>query len=122
MFRRIEVIGSRHIYATPDPNIHEIAVVSWKAGINSMGDELNKLGLKVLACPELNKPIRFYFTEKGWKRVGRSMLSILKNQQIVHRVISVKENSVDVVAGDGLQVAVRPRKRKRVNKNSRCHG
>ena len=56
---------------------------------------------------------RFYFTEAGWRRYGRSALTACQQYGYDYRVIAVKEKSVDVVYRDEVQVAARPKKKKR---------
>jgi len=56
---------------------------------------------------------RFYFTEAGWRRYGRPALTACQQHGYDYRVIAVKEKSVDVIYRDEVQVAARPRKRKR---------
>jgi hypothetical protein len=93
MYRRIEMIG--------------ISI----RGINSMGIILFRLGLK---APELDRQrsLRFYFTEKGWNKIGRIVLSNILANNGQCRVLKVKENSIDPLYKDEYQVATRPRKKK----------
>ena len=61
---------------------------------------------------KITKNCRFYFTEKGWRKLGRHIVADMIKFQQRYRVITVKEHSVDVVYQDDLQVAVRPRKKR----------
>ncbi|MDX1437190.1 MAG: hypothetical protein R3335_10295 [Anaerolineales bacterium] len=54
--------------------------------------------------------VRFFFTEKGWREVGRHVVAECKRQGQEVRVIAVKENSVNVVWGDDYEVAAQPKK------------
>lgn len=56
---------------------------------------------------------RFYFTEDGWEEVGSKVIDACKRTGQEFRIITIKKKSVDVVAKAPLQVAVRPRKKKR---------
>lgn len=56
---------------------------------------------------------RFYFTEKGWREVGRAVVRACGAAGQPYRVISLKENAVNVVWRDdhtGYEVAVQLRK------------
>lgn len=104
MFRRIEVITSK----------------GRKRGLNFIPDVL-----KGLKAPDLDnlthcKRISFYFTEEGWRQIGRPAFHGLKGrglfassgEEIVDITVrSVKENAYDVFYRDELQVALRPRRR-----------
>jgi hypothetical protein len=69
-----------------------------------------------LRGPERSIPhnARFYFTELGWKEVGRKVIESCQQVGQAYRVIRVKEKSVNVVWYDkhgGLEVAIQPKKR-----------
>ncbi len=56
---------------------------------------------------------RFYFTELGWKEIGRYVVEACQQTGQEYRVIKVKEGAVNVVWRDryyGLEVAVLPKK------------
>ena len=48
----------------------------------------------------LQQNSRFYFTEKGWAEVGRAVIKACIKTGQKYRVLSVKENSVNVVWED----------------------
>jgi hypothetical protein len=83
-----------------------------KTGINSLSPLLNSFGDSAPENIRTKKSIRFYLTELGWKKAGRPILKTIKQMKWDHRVLSIKEKSVDIIYRDELQVAVRPRKRK----------
>lgn len=56
---------------------------------------------------------RFYFTELGWELIGKNVVAACQKHNQRYRVISVKENSVNVVWEDkhyGYEVACQPKK------------
>jgi len=58
---------------------------------------------------------RFYFTELGWKEVGRGVITVAQKQKERYRIIVIKENSAEVCWRDrhtGYEVAVQPSKKK----------
>ena len=59
---------------------------------------------------KIRKNCRFYFTEEGWKKLGRRLASYFRRNKVEFRVITIKEKSVDIFYKDWSQVAVRPRK------------
>jgi hypothetical protein len=63
----------------------------------------------------VNKNVRFYFTEEGWRRYGRKTIEVCQQVGQRYRVLRIKEDAVDVISRDEFQVAVRP-KRKSSNK------
>ena len=61
----------------------------------------------------LYKNCYFYFTERGWEKIGRKIVQAAGQSGQDYRVIRIKENSVDVFWRDEYQVAVRARKQGR---------
>jgi len=58
---------------------------------------------------------KFYFTEKGWKEVGRKVVAACQRVGQDYRVIKVKHKDVHVVWKDkhtGYEVAAQPRKKR----------
>lgn len=58
---------------------------------------------------------RFYFTENGWDKIGRKVIKACNEVGQRYRIISVKENSVDIVFRDKVndyEVAVQPKRKK----------
>ncbi|HPA17463.1 MAG TPA: hypothetical protein PLU30_06920 [Verrucomicrobiae bacterium] len=66
----------------------------------------------VLRGPEItNRRARFYFTEKGWRLIGRFLADAARRDGRVVRVLRRKNPSrSEVVYKDELQLAVLPRK------------
>jgi hypothetical protein len=55
---------------------------------------------------------RFYFTEKGWKEVGRNVVAAAQHSGQEYRIVAIKETDAEVVWRDklmGYEVAVQPR-------------
>ena len=103
MFRRIEVITS----------------ANKKRGLNFIPDVLEGLQAPDLDNLAHCKRISFYFTEEGWRQVGRPALQGLKGKKLFAssseevvdiKVRTVKEGAYDVFYRDKLQVALRPRR------------
>ncbi len=58
---------------------------------------------------------RFYFTEKGWRRIGRFVAVNARREGRLVRVIRCKNpHRSQVVYKDELQVAILPRKKKAI--------
>jgi hypothetical protein len=65
-------------------------------------------------CP-IPRNAKFYFTERGWREIGRHVVAACKSVEQQYRVIRVKECEVDVVWRDrhyDTEVAAQPRKKK----------
>jgi hypothetical protein len=61
------------------------------------------------------KNAKFYFTEHGWREIGRHVVAACKYEEQAYRVIRVKERDVNVVWRDrhyDTEVAAQPRKKK----------
>ena len=103
MFRRVELID-------PDGKLkHGLCGLSQEKVIDAWFDKLRG--------PNRSIPLnaKFYFTELGWKEVGRQVIIACQQVGQAYRVIKVKENSVNVVWRDqhsGLEVAAQPKKRR----------
>jgi len=106
MYRRLEIIQPEIEY------YDEGQLVTWPA---------EKMGIMVAAdftwADKLRGPrktipqnTRFFFTEKGWREIGRHTVARCKEAGQEVRVIAVKENSVNVVWGDEFEVAVQHKK------------
>lgn len=65
-----------------------------------------------LNAPKIkNARARFYFTEKGWEKVGKAIVARARVQGHVVRVIRRKNpEKSQIVYADELQVAILPRK------------
>lgn len=58
---------------------------------------------------------RFFFTEKGWKEIGKKVIKAAQKDKQDYRVIAIKETDAQVVWKDkhtGYEVAVQPKKRR----------
>jgi len=133
MFRRIELFDEmsaenyrnfiqamRKDYDGSDYELRKEYPRFWKSGIMGFGDVRVFDAWDHMRSPRrsINLNVRFYFTEEGWRRYGRKTVEVCQQVGQRYRVISIKENSVDVVYRDDVQVAVRP-KRKRKDKYPR---
>lgn len=111
MFRRIEMIGEYK--ADGKENFY-----AYKYGLMAGGDkEVIDAWIYQLRGPSRSIPsnAKFYFTEKGWKEVGRNVVKACQRVGQEYRIIKVKEKSVNVVWRDKhteYEVACQP-KRKR---------
>lgn len=109
MYRRIEIIHDETYKSFFDGNAHHYR---HKSGLMTYVDEsVIKLWVDKLTGPTAPKNCRFYFTEQGWKEVGRKVVEQLQKVKQKYRVIKIKEKSVDVIAKGPFEVAIRPRKK-----------
>jgi len=85
----------------------------WKTGLMGFGNEVVTEAWVHMPSPKrsLYKNCRFYFTEAGWRRFGRSTIIACQKTNQEYRVLRIKEKSVDVVYRDEYQVAVRPKRK-----------
>ncbi len=133
MFRRIELLDEmsaeehrmfikamRQSITDPDFNVEKEYPRFWKSGIVGFGNPLVWDAWGDMNSPRrpVNKNARFYFTEEGWRRYGRKTIEVCQQVGQRYRVLSIKENAMDVIYRDEFQVAVRP-KRKSRDKGSR---
>ena len=133
MYRRIELIDEmdaeaycnliaamRQEFDGPEYELRKDHPRFWKSGIMGFGDPRIWDAWGDMRSPRrsINQNVRFYFTEEGWRRYGRKTVEVCQQVGQRYRVIRIKENSVDVIYRDDLQVAVRP-KRKRNEKYPR---
>lgn len=118
MFRRIELIRERDdclIFGLPD-GTEEICDWS-KSGICSCYGAIAEAWLGKLRGPDRPIPrnAKFYFTERGWREIGRHVVAACKYEEQAYRIIRVKERDVNVVWRDrhyDTEVAAQPRKEK----------
>ena len=126
MFRRIELIDEmseepyrkfieamRQSIDDPDYHIERDYPRFWKSGLTGFGNPVVWEAWVHMNSPRrpVNRNARFYFTEEGWRRYGRKTIEVCQQVCQRYRVIRIKENSVDVVYRDEVQVAVRPKKK-----------
>lgn len=65
---------------------------------------------------------KFYFTERGWREIGRKVVAACKKEGQEYRVIRVKERDVNVVWRDhhyDTEVATQLRKKKHRRRKSK---
>ncbi len=63
----------------------------------------------------LPRNAKFYFTELGWREVGRRVIKAAQSEGARYRVVTVKEDTVSVVwrcRATGYEVAAQPKKRR----------
>jgi hypothetical protein len=108
MFRRIEFI-------LPGWSDDQHDEPPYKVGLMLAGsDEVVDAWIEDLRGPtrsSLPANCRFYFTEKGWREVGRKVVTAARKSNSEYRVISIKETDAQVVWRDkvrGYEVAVQP--------------
>lgn len=109
MFRRIELIH-------PQPTGQDGEVYpAWKQGlIPTSTEEVSDAWIDQLRGPtrsSLPWNCRFYFTEKGWREVGRNVVAAARRSGQEYRVIAIKETDAQIVWRDkvrGFEVAVQP--------------
>jgi hypothetical protein len=112
VFRRIEFINEDR-----RPGNGELR--SFKSGLMGASSEaVLDAWFDRLRGPDRTLPwnARFYFTERGWREVGREVVRACGRSGQPYRVIRVKEDEVDVVWRDhhtGYEVAAQPRRRRR---------
>jgi len=115
VFRRVELIGRQNEswFLPFDEDIWPQPGKWKKTGLNVylICVLLNRHGVRRPNKIRTHKSIRFFFTETGWEKAGRPILHTIKRWGLEHRVLRIKEKSVDVIYRDDLQVAVRPRRR-----------
>lgn len=111
MFRRIELIstfehrgGGRDAYESGlmGPSLDPVAD-AWVEKLRGPGGRT------------LPANTRFYFTEKGWREIGRRVVAACGQSGQEYRIIRVKENEVNVVWRDNhtdYEVAAQPKKRR----------
>jgi hypothetical protein len=120
MLRRIELINNYEIIE--DDGRRTGFRQDSKSGIMGQSDEtVIDAWIDKLRGPSRSLPRNafFWFTEKGWREVGRAVIRACIASGQSYRVIRIKENEVDVVWRDkftGLEVAAQP---KRPNRKDR---
>jgi hypothetical protein len=114
MFRRIEVILQGDVddegQSYPPSKEGLTSVVSGPV-LDAWIDDL--IGP---ARSSLPSNCRFYFTERGWREVGRKVVAAAQQTRQEYRVIVIKETDAQVVWRDkvrGYEVAVQPPPKRR---------
>ena len=126
MFRRIELFNemseeqyrkfieaARPSIDDPDYHLEKEIPRFRKSGLVGFGEPVVWDAWVQMNSPSrpINKNVRFYFTEEGWRRYGRKTIEVCQQVGQRYRVLRIKENAVDVVYRDEFQVAVRPRRK-----------
>jgi hypothetical protein len=118
MFRRIELIHpriDRLFFTLPDG---EAEFFDWsKVGLTPGYGAIPEAWFDKLRGPDCPIPrnAKFYFTEHGWREIGRHVVAVCKHEGQAYRIIRVKERDVNVVWRDrhyDTEVAAQPRKKK----------
>lgn len=129
MFRRIELIQELAI----DSYHHVVRVLEQqgalseeylrmiryqKSGLMAVGNDTVAQAWDRMPIPQrsINRNCRFYFTEVGWRQYGRPTVAACQATGQRYRVLRIKENAVDVVYRDTVQVAVRPKKQRPIRR------
>jgi hypothetical protein len=119
MFRRIEFI---HPGAVDEDGE---SVPPSKGGLMSEGsDPILVAWIDDLVGPARTLPsnCRFYFTEKGWREVGRRVIASAQRVGREYRLLVIKETDAQVVWRDevrGYEVAIQPPSRRRSSRSGR---
>lgn len=125
MYRRIELIrhsdkGSQwDEFTWEGKEYKEYDSGHYKSGIMGIIQDIEIADAWIydLRGPKRNIPsnTRFYFTELGWKKIGRNIVKACIKHKQEYRVIAIKETDAQIVWRDkytDYEVAVQP-KRKR---------
>ena len=117
MFRRIELIDEmseddyrsfmesvRQSVDDPDYSIVKDNPRFRKSGLTGFGHPAVWDAWGQMNNPRwsINRNVRFYFTEEGWRRYGRKTIDVCQQIGQRYRVIRIKENAVDVVYRDAV--------------------
>jgi hypothetical protein len=108
MFRRIELIHPGI------PEAEGLSLPGFKQGLTPFSwPEITDAWIDDLLGPHGSIPenSRFYFTERGWRSVGRNVVAAAMRVGQPYRVIAIKETDAQVVWRDkarGYEVAVQP--------------
>jgi hypothetical protein len=109
MFRRIELIQPGVILTREDGEI--VSIPAFKSGLMGVTtEEVVDAWIDKLSAPKSAIPsnARFYFTEYGWREIGKHVVAACQRSGQEYRVIAIKENAIDVVYQDEYQVAGQP--------------
>jgi hypothetical protein len=113
MFRRIEFIHPGGV------DVDGEAFLPWKEGLTSVvTGPVPEAWFDDLTGPDRPLPAncRFYFTEKGWREVGRRVVAAARQTRQEYRVLAIKETDAQIVWRDkvrGYEVAVQPASKRR---------
>jgi hypothetical protein len=118
MFRRIEFIhpGRSDDPENDPPYIGGLMLAGSDQVVDAWIDDL-----RGPSRSSLPSNCRFYFTEKGWREVGRKVVAAARQSGSQYRILAIKETDAQVVWRDkvrGYEVAVQPPARRR---STRAH-
>jgi hypothetical protein len=114
MFRRIELIQPGVTLTREDGEI--VSIPAFKSGLMGVTtEEVVDAWIEKLSAPKSAIPsnARFYFTELGWREIGKHVVVACQRNGQEYRVIAIKENAIDVVYQDEYQIAGQPIRRGR---------
>lgn len=98
------------------PDGSPVTIPALKHGLCGLTtEEVADAWIDKLTAPKGRIPwnAKFYFTEIGWKEIGRDIVAACQRSGQEYRVIAIKENALDVVFQDEYQVASQPVRRGR---------
>lgn len=120
MYRRIELINHHSTAAQHLFNVLGLEVMEhFKHGLMGIStDEVADAWVGDLRGPKRSLPqnCKFFFTEKGWKEVGRRVVAACQRTKQDYRIIAIKETDAQVVWKDkhtGYEVAVQPKRKRK---------
>lgn len=113
MFRRIEFIHQAQV------DVDGETYPAYKASLMSAQPaDVAEAWINDLVGPGRSLPwnCRFYFTEKGWRDVGRNVAAAAQRAGQEYRILAIKETDAQVVWRDklrGFEVAIQPPSKRR---------
>lgn len=108
MFRRIELIQDNYKGGIASPSESENDIQSFFLWFDLFLTWCDKIKGNAGSIP---KNSRFFFTEKGWEKVGRHIVVECKKRNIQFRILKFKESHVNIVWKSELEVAVQYKKK-----------
>jgi hypothetical protein len=93
----------------------------WKQGLMSAGflEVTDAWIFKLRDSPHsLPANVRFYFTEKNWREIGRRVIAARQRSGQRYRIISIKERDAQVCwrdNHDSYEVAIHPKRNRKDN-------
>ena len=118
MFRRIGFIHPTEV------GVDGESYPAYKEGLMTVSPrEVAEAWAHDLVGPDRTLPsnCRFYFTEKGWREVGRNVVAAAQRAGQEYRILAIKETDAQVVWRDklrGYEVAVQPPRKQRHSRHT----
>jgi len=105
MFRRIELINNM--------KRKDGTTFSFKTGLCGLATDIVTDAWGGLHVPRkpINKNVRFYFTELGWKKFGRPTIDACIQSGQDYRIMAVEEHDMDIYYRDEYQVCLLPKRK-----------